>query len=321
MIRGGTEKLAGELRVWNPVRNGWGHGFIELPTGERAKFNAVMTGVALGSSLELTGMWTDHPQHGRQFKARTAIARAPASLDGVTLWLASALPGVGAIRGPKLVEHFGGVEQLWHAIEHTPARLAEINGITAQLAERMVQAYAAQRGDRDNRIQLRGWGLTDKQIERCIEEWTTLDLVVAKVRGNPFELSSCVHGFGFKRADLVAKNTGLAHDAPERIEAGIVYTLDEASGNEGHCFMWGGQLQRKAAEDTLDVSFDTVAQGIRRAAATGLIARRGKRIYSARHENHERKCETALTMFLKKEAAANDNNVVSLAAHKRRAQG
>ena len=49
-------------------------------------------------------------------------------------------------------------------------------------------------------------------------------------------LSTGITGIAFRTADRAARNLGLAPDAPERIEAALVYLLGQAAGN-GHTLL------------------------------------------------------------------------------------
>jgi exodeoxyribonuclease V alpha subunit len=305
---GATVTLRGELEGFT-VRtdDGWGTGYVRAEGfDEPVAITGKVLGARRGDALEMQGTWVEHPRYGAQFKIKNTIISPPQTLDGVAKWLASTLPGVGAVRAQALVEHFGGVEQLWAAIENAPASLCDIKGITTELAQRIHDEYTRNRDSRDHMIALRGWGLTDAQIQRCLQEWKTLDAVVKRIKQNPYELCQHVHGFGFKRADEVGRLAGIAHNDPQRIEAGIVYTLDEAVG-DGHCFLFGGALQRIAADEVLLVTHDEVARGILRAVRSKMIVRRGKRIYSARLEVAEAKAASAVQTLILRSTPANDN--------------
>jgi exodeoxyribonuclease V alpha subunit len=65
------------------------------------------------------------------------------------------------------------------------------------------------------------------------------------VRTEPYRLASEVWGIGFKTADTIATAVGIPHDSPQRIKAGLQFTLSEATGN-GHCFLPDQQLIREA---------------------------------------------------------------------------
>ncbi len=57
----------------------------------------------------------------------------------------------------------------------------------------------------------------------------------ACVAHNPYRLAKDVYGIGFKTADQIALNMGMAHDAPQRVGAGLVYSASQAT-NQGHVF-------------------------------------------------------------------------------------
>jgi exodeoxyribonuclease V alpha subunit len=116
------------------------------------------------------------------------------------------------------------------------------------------------------------------------------------VRSNPYELCFRVDGFGFKRADVVAQRVGIGKDSVERMIAGVIYTLDTAI-MEGHCSLWGGQLQRMAA-DVLGLDAAVVGRGIGEAWRRGYVVRRGKRIYSQRLERAELECMEGVAALL-----------------------
>jgi exodeoxyribonuclease V alpha subunit len=310
-----TVTLRGELLRFTPRSDdGWGIGTIDVPAAVAAaagapdfdtystgnaiiEFTGKVAGAKPGTALELQGKWFDHPRYGRQFRVIQCVQDTPQTADGVVRWLAATLPDVGATRAAALLAHFGGdVAALWQAIETSPALLTSVPGITAARAAAISTAYTEHRGTRDSQIALRGWGLTDNQIERCLRRWHTLDAVVTRIRENPYQLARYVEGFGFKRADEVAKAAGVAHDAPQRIEAGIAHVLELAS-YDGHCFMWGGALQKVAAE-VLEVDAALVGRTIRRASAHKLVVRRGKRIYGSAFEALERKCAHAVVRIL-----------------------
>jgi exodeoxyribonuclease V alpha subunit len=296
--------LRGELvRFSRRTDDGWGVGTLRIaPAGEDDFDDGCIeiTGKVLdavpGDALELHGSWVEHPRFGRQFKIKQCVAAMPVSEEGVVSWLAATLPGIGDMRARQLVARFGGPAKLWETIEHSPAQLAQVDGITDARAREIHDVYMANRATRDSMVALRGWGLTDAQIQRCVDQWHTIAAVVENVRANPYQLARYVHGFGFLRADEVAGRMGIRHNDPRRIEAGIVHTLDDAT-TRGHCWVWGGALQKIAAE-TLKVDVDDVARGIMHASAHSMIRRRGKRIYSARMDTHESRTANAAARIL-----------------------
>jgi exodeoxyribonuclease V alpha subunit len=285
-----TITITGELADWRGLTpDGWGVGHVRTVDRTIAVTGKLMARV--GDTIELVGVWTEHARFGRQLKVRTCTVATPESAEGIIAWLTSTLPSIGPGRARALVERFGA--GLWAVIESRPAELAEVPGITVERLEDICAAYHAHRAERDDMIRLRGWGLTDSQIGRCREVWGSIAVVVEHVHANPYTLTEHVHGFGFLRADKVARRAGIAHDAPARVAAGVEYTLETAIG-AGDCFLWGAVLQRRAAE-LLEVPPAVVAIGIRTAIASGRIARRDRgRYYPRRIDEAEDLCAVHL---------------------------
>src|SRR5690606_35987232 len=50
-----------------------------------------LAGANPGESVRLQGRWTNHPQYGRQFEARTYSVELPATIEGLRKYLGSGL--------------------------------------------------------------------------------------------------------------------------------------------------------------------------------------------------------------------------------------
>ena len=106
--------------------------------------------------------------------------------------------------------------------------------------DEIVGAYAEEREDRDRQIRFRNWGFTDGQIKRVLEKWG--DKAEKQLREDPYELAKEVPGFGFLRADQIARRMGLAPDSPARVRAALRYTLESAATDAGHVYLTTGML-------------------------------------------------------------------------------
>lgn len=202
-------------------------------------------GVQVGDTVELRGTWEQHDRHGRQFRVRSHDTVLAQDTSGVVRWISERLPDVGRSRAVALVERFG-VPGIWNVIEREPARLAEVDGITPARAAAIAEAYALVRGERERMVWFKQLGLTDGQIRHVLAEWGKD--AEARLRANPFALCEHVHGFGFKRADEVARKMGLPATAPGRLREGLRYVLREAR-QQGHVYVRTGALVGTAAGD------------------------------------------------------------------------
>lgn len=311
-VRLELQTIVGEVTSWRAVRDGWGFGSLR-PTDRTATTDVAFTGSVLarvGDTVELVGVWTDHATYGRQFKVRSCTVARPDSADGIVAWLTSTLPSIGPTRARALVDRFGS--ELWAVIETRPGDLTEVDGITTARVEDIVRAYHAARADRDHMILLRGWGLTDSQIARCKDVWGDLGAVVDHVHANPYDLAEHVTGFGFLRADKVARKAGVAVDAPARIVAGVVHVLESAVA-AGDCFLWGAELQRRAVK-LLEVTSAVVAEGIRTACTNWRVVGVRARYYVPRIDAAEASCASNLGGLIARVGSA---DVIDLAERRR----
>ena len=70
---------------------------------------------------------------------------------------------------------------------------------------------------------LSGVGVSTSLAVRIYKKYA--DDSISVVRSEPYRLASEVWGIGFKTADTIAQAVGIPHDSPERIKAGLQYTL------------------------------------------------------------------------------------------------
>ncbi len=258
----------------------------------------VIAGARVGHSIEVEGRNETHPRFGEQFIVTRAQVTAPRSVDGAIAWIASTFPHVGRRRAEALVKHFPSVDALWSAIVHAPQQLAEVHGITLERASEIRTAYLAARDDRDQQIALRGWGLTDSQVGRCIKHWGDASTAVEHIRANPYELFHRVDGFGWARADSVARASGIPDDAPVRVSAAIEHVMLKHL-SAGNIHMVPGHLVREVREllgGSVDPRVSTA--GCMRAVRSGALVKRAARVYLQSIERSEAQLATLVTVRL-----------------------
>ena len=68
---------------------------------------------------------------------------------------------------------------------------------------------------------------------------------MARVSENPYRLARDVAGIGSQIADRIAQAMGIDRLSPLRIEAGLIYTLENA-GDSGHCYLPAAELYSRA---------------------------------------------------------------------------
>jgi exodeoxyribonuclease V alpha subunit len=212
-----------------------------------------LLGAQVGESLRLTGRWTSHPRYGRQFEVRSYSTVLPATIQGIQRYLGSGLiKGIGPVMAERMVTHFG--TDILRVIEEEPERLVEVPGVGPKRSKLVAGAWEEQKAIKEVMVFLQGVGVSTSLAVRIYKQYR--DGAIGVVRGEPYRLAADVWGIGFKTADAIARAVGIPHDSPERIKAGLQYTLSEAA-DDGHCFLPVPNLITEAAK-ILDVSREMI---------------------------------------------------------------
>jgi exodeoxyribonuclease V alpha subunit len=203
-----------------------------------------LLGAQVGESLRLTGRWSSHPRYGKQFEVHSFTTVLPATIQGIRRYLGSGLiKGIGPMMAERMVAHFG--TDILSIIEEQPARLVEVHGLGPKRTQRIADAWEEQKAIKEVMVFLSGIGVSTSLAVRIYKAYA--DDSISVVRGEPYRLASEVWGIGFKTADTIAQAVGIPHDSPDRIKAGLQYTLSEAADN-GHCYLPEPDLTSEAAK-------------------------------------------------------------------------
>ena len=197
-----------------------------------------------GEGIEATGDWVNVPNWGRQFRAVTLRTTAPSSREGIEKYLGSGLiEGIGPVYAKKLVAKFG--EKIFDVIDQESKRLQEVEGIGSKRRLEIKASWEKQKTVREIMVFLHQNGISTAKAVKIYQAYG--ELAINQVKGNPYQLATDIHGIGFKTADGIARNIGLAEDSPERIKAGLFHALLSA-GDDGHCALPENEILPRAAE-------------------------------------------------------------------------
>jgi len=222
---------------------GTGRGPVSAAT-ELVTAVGALLGAQVGESLRLRGRWTSHPKYGRQFDVHSYATVLPATEQGIRRYLGSGMiKGIGPVMAERMVNHFG--VDIMHVIDDEPDRLIEVQGLGPKRVERVKAAWEEQRKIKEVMVFLQGVGVSTSLAVKIYKKYG--DESVETVTKNPYQLAADVWGIGFKTADTIAASVGIAKDSPERITAGLAYTLSEAADN-GHCYLPEDQLVKEAVK-------------------------------------------------------------------------
>ena len=189
--------------------------------------------VGEGENLLLRGQYIDHPTYGRQFKATSYEAVAPADELSMERYMGSgAIRGIGPKLAARIVKKFGA--DTFRLIEEEPERLAEVKGISLNKAMEISDQIVGAKDIRNAMIFLDKYGLHGNTAIKIYNRFG--NEVYNIIQSNPYKLADEISGIGFKTADEIATQVGIKVDSEFRIKGGIQYILGQGAGL-GHTYL------------------------------------------------------------------------------------
>ncbi len=218
--------------------------------------------LAPGEHLRLQGRWDTHPKHGAQFQVEVCEQALPATLAGMENYLGSGLiKGIGPKMAERLVGQFK--EATFEIIEQQPERLREVQGIGPDRSSKITVAWQEQKQIKEIMLFLHSHGVSTNLAVKIYKTYG--EAALETVQRDPYQLERDIYGVGFKTADRLAQALGLPPEHPSRIEAGIVFALNELI-NDGHVYAPRELLNARAIE-LLGVAADLIPPALERLAA------------------------------------------------------
>ena len=197
---------------------------------DKVTITGALPGVQCGETLQLTGEWTRHAQHGAQFKIASFKSELPSSVYGIRKYLGSGLvPGIGKVYANKIVDTFG--TDTLRVLSEESGKLRKVPGIGKVRATAIKEAWEGQKVLREVHIYLQTYGVTTSQCVKIVAKFGPSAKQI--ITEEPYRIAREIDGIGFKTADRIAINLGYANDAPPRLDAGLIYAL-ETLQEEGH---------------------------------------------------------------------------------------
>ena len=120
-------------------------------------------------------------------------------------------------------------------------KLVQIKGCGIKTADNWIRKFKKNINIAKIFVELEDYNLTNNMIKRLMNRYNSPDIVIEKVKTNPYILVNEVDGIGWKKADEIALAGNIKSDSPMRIGAYIVYYLNRC-GEEGCSWITPDQL-------------------------------------------------------------------------------
>ena len=190
-----------------------------LPTTEKMKY-------------QMRGHWTKNPKHGIQYEVEGYEEVILPTKEGILAYLTSGqIKGVGPKTAERIYEAFG--ENTLQILDQEPQKLLAVHGISKGKLQKICDSYLASRGARDIVTLLAPHGITPNRAVQLYRKYGSETMEI--VKKHPYRLCE-IAGIGFRSADKIALSMGFNKLSPERVDEGLLYTLQDAEG-KGHLCM------------------------------------------------------------------------------------
>lgn len=207
-----------------------GYAVIEaMPEGSNLPITVIgpVAHLGEGDQAEISGSWVEHPQYGRQLRARTATPVDPGDRRGRIAYL-STLKHIGPARAERLVDAYG--DEVLELIAADPIGVfSALPGLSRAKAEATAESWYESRAVRDLHVQLAPHGLAHLAA-RIYSRYG--DEAMTVLHNDPYRLIE-IEGVGFARADKIAMANDVPPESDRRARAAASFACARAE-QDGH---------------------------------------------------------------------------------------
>ena len=190
--------------------------------------------VVEGDVYTFKGQVVEHPRYGKQLKAETFEKELPQTKDAIISYLSSGLfKGIGKKTAQNIVNALG--ENAINDILNHPEVLENVPSLSKKKQQQIAEQISANQESEKIMIRLHDLGFGPKLSMAIYQFYMGETLNV--LDENPYQLVYDIKGIGFNKADQLARNIGIAANSPERLKAGLLYTLEEECIKQGHTYL------------------------------------------------------------------------------------
>lgn len=232
-------------------------------------------------SYTFYGQLKNHPRYGQQFAVDTFVRDKPDSVRGVVHYLSSDLfPGIGPKTAQTIVKKLG--ENALQQILDNPDVLKSVPRLTKDKQQTIIQGLQENHGMERIMVQLNEWGFGPQLSMKIYQIYR--EETLEKLNDNPYRLIEDVEGVGFGRADELGAQLGIEGVHTDRLKAGILYLLNQASLSEGHIFVPTEQLLEDVKRlleksQAAEINYESLAQAVIELGEESKIVVEQNRIY------------------------------------------
>lgn len=212
--------------------------------------------------LTLTGSWGSYKGQ-REFQFKEGMPDIPVNERDMLLYVCERTKGIGQAIA-ELIWKAKGEE--WREVTEKDVKNLARGTLLADFQE--IIAQVENEAEKSQGIAwLMGYGATIKMASAAWERWKKS--MIAMVQSNPYRLAELPH-YGFYHVELgVRQAFGITDDDPRRIKAGILYSLEQLTGENGSTAIDWPTLLDRALKNLGDRYVNQISELVKEMFASG----------------------------------------------------
>ncbi|WP_294579637.1 ATP-dependent RecD-like DNA helicase [uncultured Thomasclavelia sp.] len=225
---------------------------------------------------QFNGDYVVHPKYGKQFKLESYRVIYAKENDELIKYLSSPLfKGVGKALATNIVNTLG--EDCIDKIKNDKHSLDIVKGMTVKKRDTIYDVLTTSEYDQEVMQFFMGHGISLKNLGLIQAHYQekTLDIL----QNNPYQLIEDIDGIGFKTADELAIKTGGTFDNPNRIKAGIIYSIKQYCFNTGSTYCLLDEIKKMFSKIIYNIDEIVFEQYLDELIDDGLVVLEQERYY------------------------------------------
>jgi helicase, putative, RecD/TraA family len=175
------------------------------------------------------------------------VPRTALTLQGIERYLIDNVSGIGKKKAKKIVSTYKFETE--RVLNEEPEKIKELLSLSDKQLEKIKNSWNKQTEEQNAIKGLAKIGINGRTAINIFKKYG--EEAAEKVKENPYQLIYDIKRIGFKIADSIARQMGIAKEDPRRIDAGIVHRLTELTEFGNVCYEMKDFY--KEAEATLEV--------------------------------------------------------------------
>lgn len=259
-------KLTGKVAtiIFKNETNFWTVMLLKTDSGYMTAVGST-TDIEVGDELELEGELSSHKVYGEQFKFTTYIKAIPRTSTALIAYIADNVKGVGKKTAKNIVDMFG--DETTNVIKYSPDKLRDIKGLNEEKIDNL-NTFFNEEWEKWNVVEYLSKFDISVIVASKIFKVLGVDTINI-VKENPYSLIKLVKRLDFKTVDTIGRSLGLDLENEDRIDTGIIYSLNTITEFGHTCIEYGTLIDYAATN--LEVSKECIKNSITRLVLSDVL--------------------------------------------------